>query len=112
MSNEQLLQAISDMLDGVEERLEQKLEQKLEEKLEQKLEEKLEQKFDEKLQPINNRLDKLESEVSALKAGQTEIRKEIREMSKKVSDTYQLALDAWGVSTENRKWLESSSKMM
>ena len=58
------------------------------------------------IQPINNRLDKIESEVSALKQGQLDIRKEIKQVDKRVSDTYNLALEAWGTSTENRKWLE------
>ena len=62
------------------------------------------------LQPINNRLDKIESEVSALRIGQIELKKEVREVKDKVSDTYDLALDAWGQSTENRTRLESESK--
>jgi len=36
-----------------------------------------------------------------------ELKKEIREVKHKVNDTYELALDAWGKSTENRVWLES-----
>lgn len=58
------------------------------------------------LVPINDRLDKIESEVSALKSGQLDIRKELKNLDRKVSTTYELALDAWGNSTENRKWLE------
>lgn len=81
-------------------------------------------KMDQKLQPINNRLDKLESEVSgmkngldklesevsSLKIGQTAIRKELKEVHHKVTDTYDLALEAWGQSTENRTWLETLPK--
>ncbi len=67
-------------------------------------------KMDQKLQPINNRLEKLESEVSGLRTGQVAIRKELREVNHKVSDTYELALDAWGKSTENRTWLEALPK--
>lgn len=63
--------------------------------------------MDTKLQPINNRLDKIESEVSSVKANQLELRKEVRKIKQKVDDTYELALDAWGTSTENREWLES-----
>ena len=48
MDNEQLLQAISDMMD-----------KKLDEKLDKKLDEKLDKKLDEKLQPIHNRLDNM-----------------------------------------------------
>ena len=57
--------------------------------------------MDQKLQPINNRLDKIESDISVLK-------KEMREVKDKVSDTYDLALEAWGQSTENRTWLEQN----
>ena len=99
MDNEQLLQAISDMMDK---------------KLDEKLDKKLDKKLDEKLQPIHNRLDnmgnrldKLESEMSAMGIGQMELKKEIREVKHKVNDTYELALDAWGKSTENRVWLEN-----
>lgn len=57
-----------------------------------------------------NRMDKLESQVSALRAGQLELRKGLKEVEFKVSETYQLALDAWGTSTENRRWLEGERK--
>lgn len=60
---------------------------------------------------MDNRLDKIESEVSALKTGQRELKKEVREVKDKVSDTYDLALDAWGQSTENRYWLEKKVEM-
>ncbi len=63
--------------------------------------------MDTKLNPINSRLDKLESEMSALKAGQIELKKEMRETKDKVAATYELALEAWGQSTENRRWLEN-----
>lgn len=53
MTNEELLVAMSDMMD-------QKLEEKLDEKLNQKLDEKLDQIFDEKLKPFDERLTKLE----------------------------------------------------
>lgn len=73
--------------------------------------------MDNKLEPINSRLDKmdnrfekLESEVSSLRTGQVAIRKELKEVHHKVSDTYELALDAWGKSTENRTWLEALPK--
>ena len=74
--------------------------------------------MDNKLQPINSRLDnmdsrldKIESEISALKTGQRELKKEVREIKHKVNDTYDLALDAWGQSTENRYWLEQKVEM-
>ena len=54
-------------------------------------------------------IDKLESEVSALRVGQREIRKELKAVNDKVSDAYQLVLDAWATSAENRKWLDSAN---
>ena len=66
--------------------------------------------MDNKLQPINNRLERLESEFSGLRTGQVSIRKELKEVHHKVSDTYELALDAWGKSAENRTWLEALPK--
>ena len=60
--------------------------------------------MDQKLQPINDRLDKIESEVLVLK-------KETRVIKDKVSDTYNLAIEAWGQSTENRTWLEQNQAM-
>lgn len=87
MQDNELLQAISDMMD---------------------------KKLDERLTPINTRLEKLEADTSALKAGQNrivekqrELRQDIKKLDDKISNTYDLALDAWGTSTENRTWLES-----
>ncbi len=53
------------------------------------------------------RLEKVESFVSALRYGQTEIHKELKNVSARVESTYKLALEAWGQSTENRNLLES-----
>ena len=66
--------------------------------------------MDNRFDRIENRLDRVESEVSSLKSGQLEIRKELKEVDRKVSDTYDLALEAWGKSTENRRWLEGESR--
>lgn len=64
------------------------------------------QDVDERFEKMDQRLEKVESQVSALRSGQIETRKEIKEVSIKVSETYDLALDSWGQSSENRKWLE------
>lgn len=48
----------------------------------------------------------MESEVSSLKVGQLDIRKDLRSLDRKISDTYELALDVRGQSTENRTRLE------
>lgn len=90
MDNKELLQAISDMMDKKLEPINGRLD-----------------KMENQLHKIENRLDKMESQVSASRVGQIELRKEIKEVNIKVSETYQLALDAWGTSTENRNWLES-----
>lgn len=59
-----------------------------------------------RLDKMDDRLDKLDSEVSSLKTGQLEIKKELKEVNRKVSDTYLLALDAWGTGIENRTWIK------
>lgn len=61
------------------------------------------------MKTVKNRLDKIDSEVSALRVGQIELHKEIKQVDKRVSETYNLALEAWGTSTENRKWLETAN---
>lgn len=68
-------------------------------------------KMDGRLDKMDGRLDKIESQVSALRYGQISLRKELKEVDIKVADTYQIALDAWGTSTENRKWLETKVPM-
>ncbi|MCH5257221.1 MAG: hypothetical protein J1D87_07990 [Lachnospiraceae bacterium] len=100
------LQAIADLFD---EKFDEKFDKKFDEKFDQKFDEKFDQKFEEKFAPINERLDrielrldKVESEVSAVKSNQIDMRKELKIIDVKVSDTYQLALDAWGTSAENR----------
>ncbi len=61
-------------------------------------------KMEDRLDKMESRLDKIESEVVGLK-------KEVQEVKEKVNATYNLALDAWGQSTENRKWLDTTLKM-
>ena len=67
--------------------------------------------INDKFCSIDNELEKLNSQVSALRSGQLEIRKEIRVLDRKLSDTYQLALDAWGTSTENRQLIARKGKL-
>lgn len=107
MENELLLQAISDIIDEKLALIKTDLEQVMDEKL-APMESKLVQVMDEKLAPINSNLEQLNSEMSALKSGQIDMRMAIRKIEGKVSDTYDLALEAWGKSIENRTWLEDS----
>lgn len=61
------------------------------------------------VQPVYDRLDKMDSEILALQAGQLDMQKELRDVKRKVFAAYDLALEAWGTGFENRKWLESGS---
>lgn len=77
----------------------------------------------EKLDLILSKLDSIESEMQGMKSeiqgmkekidkvslGQLEIKKETMMLNRKISDTYNLALDAWGTSAENRTWLENGT---
>ena len=64
-----------------------------------------------RLDNIEGRLDKVESRLNNLESGQAEIKRQIYRMDRKISDTYNLALDAWGQGVENRKWLEENDKI-
>lgn len=57
--------------------------------------------MDSRLDRMDSRLDKIEADVSVLK-------KELNTVKGKVSETYNLALEAWGRSKENRTWLEQN----
>ncbi len=141
MDNQELLHAISSMMDkklgawigarfdGVDARFD-KMEKRLDgmdvrfDKMEKRLDgmdarfDKMEKRLDgmdvrfdtiEKRQNgMDLRLEKVESYVSALRYGQIEIHKELKNLSARVESTYKLALDAWGQSTENRNLLEVS----
>lgn len=70
----------------------------------------------EKLDLILSRLDSIENEMQGMKQkidklslGQLEIKKEIIMLNRQISDTYHVALDALGTSTENRTWLEKGT---
>ncbi len=119
------LQAIADLIDKTfdekldqkfdlkfdqkfDEKFDQKFDEKFDQKLDQKLNEIFDRKLDEKFQPMNNRLAAIESELSALQCGQGELKEALTAIRYKVNDTYELALDAWGQSEENRHWLASS----
>ena len=62
--------------------------------------------LDKKLQPINDRLDRIEGRLDNLEGIQAEIKRELIIIDRKNSDTYKVALDAWVLGTENRAWLE------
>lgn len=90
MDTEQLLQAMSNMMDDKLKPVHDSLD-----------------KMNSRLDKVESRLDKLELQTQALQTGQTEIRKELKKVSDRVEDTYNLALESWGKSTENREWLQT-----
>lgn len=60
----------------------------------------------EKVSSFDKRLGSLEKKVNRLEVGQSEIKKELYMIDRRISDTYKLALDAWGQSAENRALIE------
>lgn len=62
--------------------------------------------INQRLEKIEQRLDKVESEVSSLKAGQLQMHQEIKNISRKVDATYELALDNWGQIVESKNRLD------
>lgn len=99
---EGLLVPIYNRLDGMDKRFDRM------DKRFDRMDERMD-RMDRRMDKMDNRLDKLDSEVSSLKSGQLDIRKELKEINRKVSDTYDLALESWGIGTENRKWLEEGN---
>ena len=63
-------------------------------------------RVEQRLDRVEQRLAKLESATAALKAGQLSLKKDIKVLEQKVQDTYELALEAWGKSTENRAMIQ------
>ena len=59
-----------------------------------------------RMDSVESRLDKLASDTASLKAGQLSLRKDIKILDQNVQSTYELALDAWGKSTENRMLIQ------
>ncbi|MBQ4530736.1 MAG: hypothetical protein IJA36_09045 [Lachnospiraceae bacterium] len=70
MTNEELLSAISDMLD---EKLDQKLDEKLEQKLDEKLDQKLDEKLDQKLEPLKNSITTMQHDIYEIKDKQQQM---------------------------------------
>ncbi|WP_125140764.1 hypothetical protein [Clostridium transplantifaecale] len=59
-----------------------------------------------RMESVESRLDKLESDTASLKAGQLSLRKDIKILDQKVQSAYELSLEAWGKSTENRMLIQ------
>ena len=63
----------------------------------------------EKISALETELQETKQKVGKLEVGQSELKRELIKINRKISDTYNLALDALGMSTENREWLESGT---
>ncbi|EOS33998.1 hypothetical protein C804_01743 [Lachnospiraceae bacterium A4] len=62
-----------------------------------------------KVQGMETEMQGMKKKLDKLSLGQLEIRKEIIMLNRKISDTYDVALDALGTSAENREWLEKGT---
>ena len=62
-----------------------------------------------KVQGMETEMQGMKKKLDKLSLGQLEIRKEIIMLNRKISDTYDVALDALGTSTENRSWHEKGT---
>lgn len=58
------------------------------------------------MQGMKSEIQGMKEKIDKLSLGQLEIKKEIYMLNRKISDTYNVALDALGTSAENRSWLE------
>lgn len=72
--------------------------------------------FDERFDKIESEIKDMKSEIQSMKTkidklslSQLEIQKEIYIINRRISDTYNVALDALGTSAENRTWLEKGT---
>ena len=67
------------------------------------------QGMETEMQGMKDEMQGMKKKLDKLSLGQLEIRKEIIMLNRKISDTYDVALDALGTSTENRVWLEKGT---
>lgn len=61
------------------------------------------------MQDMKDEMQGMKKKLDKLSLGQLEIKKEIIMLNRKISDTYDVALDALGTSTENREWLQKGT---
>lgn len=57
--------------------------------------------FDERFDKIESEMQSMKTKIDKLSLGQLEIQKEIYIINRRISDTYNVALDALGTSAEN-----------
>lgn len=61
------------------------------------------------MQDMKDEMQGMKKKLDKLSLGQLEIKKEIIMLNRKISDTYDVALDALGTSTEKREWLQKGT---
>lgn len=61
------------------------------------------------MQGMKSEIQGMKEKIDKLSMGQLEIKKEIYMINRKISDTYNVALDALGTSAENRTWLKKGT---
>ena len=61
------------------------------------------------MQDMKSKMQSMKEKIDKLSMGQLEIKKEIYMLNRKISDTYNVALDVLGTSAENRTWLEKGA---
>ena len=61
------------------------------------------------MQSMKGEMQGMKEKIDKLALGQLEIKKEMYMLNRKISDTYNVALDALGTSAENRSWLENGT---
>ena len=62
-----------------------------------------------KMQDMKSKMQSMKEKIDKLSMGQLEIKKESYMLNRKISDTYNVALDVLGTSAENRTWLEKGA---
>lgn len=61
------------------------------------------------MQDMKSKMQSMKEKIDKLSMGQLEIKKESYMLNRKISDTYNVALDVLGTSAENRTWLEKGA---
>ena len=66
----------------------------------------------EKLNLILTEIVEMKKKIDKLALEQTRMQNELYKISRKIEDTYGVALDALAATAENRKWLETGTSTL
>ncbi len=61
------------------------------------------QRMDAKIEQMDSKIQKMDGKIQQMEVKINDMDDTIREMNEKLEKTYEIALDAWGHSVENRK---------